>query len=112
MRISDWRSDVCSSDLRDRLQLSEKKDLHLREGDRIRWTANDKERGLLNAALARVIGIDAAGVTIETADRSRLTLDLGDPMLSRLDLAYSLNMHMAQGITTEDRKSTRLNSSH
>src|SRR3546814_20498142 len=86
MRISDWSSDVCSSDL--------KKDLHLREGDRIRWTANDKERGLLNAALARVIGIDAAGVTVETADRSRLTLDLGDPMLSRLDLAYSLNMHM------------------
>src|SRR3546814_8796833 len=25
----------------------------------------------------------------------------GDPMLSRLDLAYSLNMHMAQGITTD-----------
>src|SRR3546814_4624580 len=50
---------------RDRLQLSEKKDLHLREGDRIRWTANDKERGLLNAALARVIGIDAAGVRSE-----------------------------------------------
>src|SRR3546814_2370494 len=124
MRISDWSSDVCSSDLgkveladgrrkirfdpqrlspteqRDRLQLSEKKDLHLREGDRIRWTANDKERGLLNAALARVIGIDAAGVTVETADRSRLTLDLGDPMLSRLDLAY------------RDRKSTSLNSSH
>src|SRR3546814_5431079 len=110
MRISDWRSDVCSSDLRDRLQLSEKKDLHLREGDRIRWTANDKERGLLNAALARVIGIDAAGVTVETADRSRLTLDLGDPMLSRLDLAYSLNMHMAQGITTD--KAITVMSSH
>src|SRR3546814_18544985 len=26
---------------------------------------------------------------------------MGDPMLSRLDLAYSLNMHMAQGITTD-----------
>ncbi|NWP47874.1 hypothetical protein GY986_25865, partial [Escherichia coli] len=24
-----------------------------------------------------------------------------DPMLSRLDLAYALNMHMAQGITTD-----------
>ncbi|MFD1103573.1 MULTISPECIES: MobF family relaxase [Sphingobium] len=86
---------------RDRLQLSEKKELQLREGDRIRWTANDKERGLLNAALARVVGIDAAGVTVEAADKSRHTLNLGDPMLSRLDLAYSLNMHMAQGITTD-----------
>ena len=86
---------------RDRLQLSEKKDLHLREGDRIRWTANDKERGLHNSALARVLAVDAGGVTVETAGKERLTLDLGDPMLSRLDLAYSLNMHMAQGITTD-----------
>ena len=86
---------------RDRLQLSEKKDLHLRQGDRIRWTANDKARGLHNAALARVLGVDAAGVTVETAGREQLTLDLGDPMLSRLDLAYALNMHMAQGITTD-----------
>lgn len=85
---------------RDRLQLSERKDLHLREGDRVRWTANDKGRGLHNAALARVLTIDASGVTVETAGKERLTLDLGDPMLSRLDLAYSLNMHMAQGITT------------
>ncbi|RVT38667.1 MobF family relaxase [Sphingobium algorifonticola] len=86
---------------RDRLQLSEKKDLHLREGDRIRWTANDKQRGLLNAALARIVGIDADGVKVETADKTLVTLGLGDPMLSRLDLAYSLNMHMAQGITTD-----------
>ncbi|MFY9352064.1 MAG: MobF family relaxase [Sphingobium sp.] len=86
---------------RDRLQLSEKKDLHLREGDRVRWTANDKGRGLHNAGLARVLTIDASGVTVETASKERLTLDLGDPMLSRLDLAYSLNMHMAQGITTD-----------
>ena len=86
---------------RDRLQLSQKKDLQLREGDRIRWTANDKERGLLNAALARVVGVDADGVKVETAGKALLTLGLGDPMLSRLDLAYSLNMHMAQGITTD-----------
>jgi conjugative relaxase-like TrwC/TraI family protein len=86
---------------RDRLQLSEKKDLHLREGDRVRWTANDKARNLHNAALARVLTIDANGVTVETAGKERLTLDLGDPMLSRLDLAYSLNMHMAQGVTTD-----------
>jgi len=95
---------------RDRLQLSEKKDLQLREGDRIRWTANDKQRGLHNAALARVVGVDADGVKVETADKVLLTLSLGDPMLSRLDLAYSLNMHMAQGITTD--KAITVMSSH
>jgi len=86
---------------RDRLELTEKKDLQLREGDRIRWTANDKARDLHNAALARVVTVDASGVTVETAGKQTLTLDVGDPMLSRLDLAYSLNMHMAQGITTD-----------
>jgi hypothetical protein len=44
---------------RDRLELTEKKDLHVREGDRIRWTANDKPRDLHNAALARIISADA-----------------------------------------------------
>lgn len=86
---------------RDRLQLSEKKELALHEGDRIRWTANDKGRGLHNAALARVVAIGAEGVIVETAGKKQLTLGPGDPMLSRLDLAYALNMHMAQGITTD-----------
>ncbi|MDT7533051.1 conjugative relaxase [Sphingobium sp. SA2] len=95
---------------RDRLELTEKKDLHLREGDKIRWTVNDKDRGLHNSALARVLTVDANGVTVETAGKQRFTLDLGDPMLSRLDLAYSLNMHMAQGITTD--KAITVMSSH
>jgi ATP-dependent exoDNAse (exonuclease V) alpha subunit len=86
---------------RDRLELTEKKDLLVREGDRIRWTANDKPRDLHNAALARVLSADANGVTVETASKEILTLSPGDPMLSRLDLAYALNMHMAQGITTD-----------
>ncbi|NWK99185.1 AAA family ATPase [Sphingobium lactosutens] len=85
----------------DRLQLSEKKIVQIREGDRIRWTANDKSRDLHNAAIATVVAADQNAVTVETASRQRLTLGLSDPMLSRLDLAYSLNMHMAQGITTD-----------
>ena len=87
--------------VRDQLQLSEKKAVQIREGDRIRWTANDKSRGVHNAAIARVVAVDQLGVTVETASQQRLTLDRSDPMLSRLDLAYSLNMHMAQGITTD-----------
>ncbi|WP_313803278.1 MobF family relaxase [Sphingobium sp.] len=86
---------------RDRLQLSEKKGVHLREGDTIRWTATDKPRDLLNAAIARITQVDATGVTVNLGQDKQLTLAVGDPMLSRLDLAYSLNMHMAQGITTD-----------
>ncbi|AMK20430.1 MULTISPECIES: MobF family relaxase [Sphingobium] len=86
---------------RDRLQLSEKKTIQVRAGERIRWTANDKPRDLHNAAIAKIVAIDGSGVTVETAAQQRITLGVSDPMLSRVDLAYSLNMHMAQGITTD-----------
>src|SRR3546814_12694439 len=68
--------------------------LALREGDRIRWTANDKARGLFNSALARVATVESGAIVVEMADRQQLRLAEGAPMLSRLDLAYSLNMHM------------------
>src|SRR3546814_18405457 len=84
MRISDWSSDVCSSDL--------------------------KARGLFNSALARVATVESGAIVVEMADRQQLRLAEGDPMLSRLDLAYSLNMHMAQGITTD--KAITVMSSH
>ncbi|TVV76421.1 MobF family relaxase [Sphingomonas solaris] len=85
----------------DRLELTTKKEITLHEGDRIRWTANDKERGMLNSALATVTEIENGRVTVELADKETITLERNDPMLSRFDLAYSLNMHMAQGITTD-----------
>jgi len=85
----------------DRLGLAEPKDIAIHAGDTIRWTDTDKARKLDNSALAKIVGIDADGVTVETASREQLVLPHGDPMLSRLDLAYSLNMHMAQGITID-----------
>jgi conjugative relaxase-like TrwC/TraI family protein len=85
----------------DRLSLASPKEVKIHEGDRIRWTENDKKRDLLNSATAHVLGIDRNGVTFERSDKSVILLDHGDPMLARLDLAYTLNMHMAQGITTD-----------
>ena len=89
-------------DKRDALGLSQRETLSLHEGDRIRWTQNDKERGLDNASLARVLSVANGGVTVETADKSVVELKPGDPMLERLGLAYALNMHMAQGVTADN----------
>ena len=38
---------------------------------------------------------------VERSDKSVVRLGMDDPMLKRIDLAYALNMHMAQGITTD-----------
>lgn len=84
-----------------RLEISILKTVAIHEGDKIRWTATDKDRGLMNSAIAQVVSIEGSSVTFESASKEQITLERGDPMLSRLDLAYSLNMHMAQGITAD-----------
>ena len=85
----------------DGLSLFERKSLDIHEGDRIRWTDTDRKRGLLNADQATVMKIDDTAVKIKTAMGVTVSLSLGDPMLKRLDLAYALNAHMAQGLTSD-----------
>ncbi|OAO02225.1 hypothetical protein A8B75_12310 [Sphingomonadales bacterium EhC05] len=85
----------------DKLNLTATKDIQIHEGDKIRWTANDKTRDLLNSSIGRVVGIDGSGVMVERSDKSVVRLGMDDPMLKRIDLAYALNMHMAQGVTTD-----------
>jgi len=92
---------LASGAKQDKLNLVATKDIRIHEGDKIRWTTNDKDRDLLNSALARVVSIDDRGVVFERADQSVVRMEMGDPMLKRLDLAYALNMHMAQGVTTD-----------
>lgn len=106
LRLSGGRERVFRPDkLRSRngespLQLYERKELELREKDRIRWTANDHDRGLFNADQAQVLAIGAQ-VTVETSLGVKVSLPRDDPMLQRLDLAYALNAHMAQGLTSD-----------
>lgn len=85
----------------DRLSLFERKSLVIFEGDKIRWTENDHKRALFNADQAKVVAIDAKGVTVETSANKELHLSRRDPMLKHLDLAYALNAHMAQGLTSD-----------
>lgn len=86
---------------RDRLELSTTKNIEISAGDTIRWTENDKARGIHNSALATVTDIEDGAVSVRLASGDTLTLGASDPMLARLDLAYALNMHQAQGVTAD-----------
>lgn len=83
------------------LTLHEPRKLEIHEGDRIRWTRNDHRRGLFNADQARVVAVVGGKVTFETSKGDLVELKKDDPMLSRIDLAYALNAHMAQGLTSD-----------
>ena len=89
------------NDKRDALGLTQRTDVKIHENDQIRWTANDKDCGLYNASLAQVMSIGKDGISVKTPDDQTHQLKHGDPMLERLGLAYALNMHMAQGVTTD-----------
>lgn len=85
----------------DSIRLYERKQITLREGDQIRWGDTDKQRGLDNKAIARVIGVGPGGITVETAAGIEVTLAADEPMLGKIDLAYALNIHMLQGATAD-----------
>ena len=84
-----------------RLALYEQRERTIHAGDRIRWTANDHQRGLLNADRATVTAFGKSHVEIKTSTGIKLSLAKTDPMLARIDLAYAYNAHMAQGMTAD-----------
>lgn len=83
------------------LQLHERKVLTVYTRDTIRWTANDHQRGLINADRATITAIADNGLTVRTSTGMDQKLEAGDPMLARIDLDYALNAHMAQGLTSD-----------
>mgnify|MGYP003115965124 CR=1 FL=1 len=85
----------------DKVALYEKKDLTIFSGDRIRWTDSDHRRGLFNAAQAEILDITKKHVVVRTPEGKEHKLIHKDPMLKRIDLAYALNAHMAQGLTSD-----------
>ena len=89
------------NDKRESLTLSERETIRIHEGERVRWTANDKTRGMFNSAEAEIVGITREGVEVRTSEGVNMLLAHGDRMLSRMGLAYAINMHQAQGMTTD-----------
>lgn len=85
----------------DAVSIFQAKQLAIHEGDRIRWTTNDTERGLLNNQQAEIRSIADNTVAVRTSDGVIHELKPGDRMLERLDLAYALTVHAAQGMTAQ-----------
>lgn len=83
----------------DAVTIFEPKNIPIYVGDRIRWTETDYERGLMNGDIAHIAAIDGNSVTVSMQDNSLLKLEHGDRALERLDLAYAINVHVAQGMT-------------
>src|SRR3546814_10497360 len=106
MRISDWSSDVCSSDL-----------LPLRaavEGETRWWAISGRPQVDTGGRFAgyRGSGADITAQRQSAEDASRLALyDSLTGLANRFHISKKLDTTLA-AFTQQDRKSTRLNSSH
>ncbi|MFV0645606.1 MAG: MobF family relaxase, partial [Sphingomonadaceae bacterium] len=77
----------------DAVSIHEQKQISIHEGERIRWTDKDAERGLLNGDIAHVTRVEQDTITVTTTCGATHDLKSGDRILERLDLAYAVNAH-------------------
>jgi conjugative relaxase-like TrwC/TraI family protein len=92
---------LANNRVEDAVQLYEKQDVRLREGDPVRWTGSDPKRGLFSGEAATYLGRDQDALLFRDAHGRDIRLERHDPMLKRFDLAYALNAHQAQGATAD-----------
>ena len=99
------------SDVRYRYDVFESDTIDLQAGDRIRWTRNHNESGLVNGATATIERIGKKSLVLVTDDGRRLTFRLDDPRLRHIAHAYATTVHAAQGLT-RDKVIAVLDSGH
>ena len=75
--------------------------IELRQGDRIRWTRNDNELGLINSQTAEVTRVKNGTVTFALEDGRTLDLKDGAPQLRHIDRAWASTVHAFQGRTVD-----------
>jgi conjugative relaxase-like TrwC/TraI family protein len=107
VRLADGRSalfrpgKLANNRVEDAVRLYHKQDIRLHEGDPVRWTGSDPARGLFNGEGATFAGRQPDALLFHDSNNHEIRLEREDPMLKRIDLAYALNAHQAQGATAD-----------
>ncbi len=99
------------SDVRFRYDVFESDTIDLAAGDRIRWTRNHNESGLVNGATATIETMGRKSLVLVTDDDRRLKMGFDDPRLRHIAHAYATTVHAAQGLT-RDKVIAVLDSGH
>ena len=88
--------------VRFRLDLCEMTRVRIRAGDRIRWTRNDDDRGLVRLDPAEILLVSHRTLQLRTDDGRMLEFHQDDPQLRYIEHAYASAMHAAQRLERDD----------
>src|SRR3546814_6916925 len=94
MRISDWSSDVCSSDLS-----AERGARDFATGDRIMFLKNERGLGVRNGTLGKVEQVSPERMAVKLDDGRSVAFDLKD--YAHVDHGYAATIHKSQGVTVD-----------
>ena len=75
--------------------------MELRQGDKVRWTRNDPDLGLMNSQAAEVTDVRGGRVTFRIEDGRVLDMTSADPQLRHVDRAWASTVHAFQGRTVD-----------
>ena len=75
--------------------------MELRQGDKVRWTRNDPDLGLMNSQSAEVMSVSGGRVTFRIEDGRVLDMTSADPQLRHIDRAWASTVHAFQGRTVD-----------
>ena len=75
--------------------------MELRAGDKVRWTRNDPDLGLMNSQAAEVTDVRGGRVTFRIEDGRVLDMTSADSQLRHVDRAWASTVHAFQGRTVD-----------
>ena len=75
--------------------------MELCQGDKVRWTRNDADLGLMNSQAAEVMNVSGGRVTFRIEDGRVLDMTSADPQLRHVDRAWASTVHAFQGRTVD-----------
>ena len=75
--------------------------MELRQGDKVRWTRNDPDLGLMNSQAAEVTDVRDKRVTFRIEDGRILDMTSADSQLRHVDRAWASTVHAFQGRTVD-----------
>lgn len=97
--IIDWQPAKIAGGTHGMVEIYKTGERAISEGDKIRWTRNDKSRGIINSETATVESIKNHKIRVTLSNNEKILLDMHNKQDLHFDHAYASTAYAVQGKT-------------